>query len=59
MVKNDPKTYLKKLQKEQEQKVDIGFFKSMMCSMIAGAGASFLTNPLDMAKLRLQVQRAG
>lgn len=27
--------------------------------MIAGAGASVLTNPLDMAKLRLQVQRAG
>jgi len=25
--------------------------------MIAGAGASFLTNPLDLVKLRLQVQR--
>ena len=27
--------------------------------MQAGVMASFLTNPLDMAKLRLQVQRAG
>ena len=27
--------------------------------MIAGGMASILTNPLDMAKLRLQVQRAG
>ena len=31
----------------------------MFCSMIAGGSASILTNPLDMAKLRLQVQRAG
>lgn len=27
--------------------------------MTAGAAACFLTNPLDMAKLRMQVQRAG
>ena len=27
--------------------------------MIAGGMASILTNPLDMGKLRLQVQRAG
>ena len=27
--------------------------------MLAGGTASILTNPLDMAKLRLQVQRAG
>lgn len=31
----------------------------MFCSMIAGGMASILTNPLDMGKLRLQVQRAG
>lgn len=31
----------------------------MFCSMMAGAGASLATNPLDMAKLRMQVQRAG
>ncbi len=31
----------------------------MLCSMMAGACASIITNPLDMAKLRLQVQRAG
>ena len=27
--------------------------------MMAGGMSSILTNPLDMAKLRLQVQRAG
>ena len=37
---------------------DISFGKSMICSMMAGAMASAITNPLDMAKLRLQVQRA-
>ena len=31
----------------------------MICSMAAGSIASFLTNPLDMAKLRMQVARAG
>ena len=31
----------------------------MFCSMLAGSAASISTNPLDMAKLRLQVQRAG
>jgi hypothetical protein len=31
----------------------------MLCSMLAGAGASTITNPLDMAKLRMQVMRAG
>ena len=32
---------------------------AMLCSMQAGVCASFITNPLDLAKLRLQVQRAG
>jgi Mitochondrial carrier protein len=31
----------------------------MVSSMLAGACASTLTNPLDMAKLRMQVMRAG
>ena len=31
----------------------------MMCSMQAGIGAAVITNPLDLAKLRMQVQRAG
>jgi hypothetical protein len=31
----------------------------MACGMFAGCLAGTLTNPLDMAKLRLQVQRAG
>lgn len=64
-VKNDVNTYLKKVNKADEEgqaasrKTDIGFFQSMFCSMVAGGTASILTNPLDMAKLRLQVQRAG
>ncbi|CDW72794.1 mitochondrial carrier [Stylonychia lemnae] len=64
-VLNDPQSYLRKTNRQDEesikasQKSDIGFFQSMLCSMLAGAGASVITNPLDMAKLRLQVQRAG
>ena len=34
---------------------DISFTQAMLCSMQAGVLASVLTNPLDMAKLRLQV----
>mmetsp|Transcript_13908 Transcript_13908/g.23672 ORF Transcript_13908/g.23672 Transcript_13908/m.23672 type:complete len:331 (-) Transcript_13908:8-1000(-) len=44
---------------EESFKPEIGFFPSMICSMFAGGAASILTNPLDIAKLRLQVQRAG
>ncbi|DAZ99506.1 TPA: hypothetical protein N0F65_005378 [Lagenidium giganteum] len=32
---------------------------TLACAATAGAAASFLTNPLDLIKLRLQVQRAG
>ena len=31
----------------------------LMCSATAGGAASWLTSPLDMAKLRLQIQRMG
>lgn len=37
--------------------IDIPFPYLIACSASAGALASFLTSPLDMAKLRLQVQR--
>jgi hypothetical protein len=37
---------------------NMGFFESMVASWVAGGCASTLTNPLDLAKLRLQVQRA-
>ena len=57
-VNNDVDTYLNKVQKGSKES-DIGFFPSMFCSMVAGGAASVITNPLDMAKLRLQVQRAG
>lgn len=58
-VKNDPSTYLKKVnQKGQDGQTaahtkDIGLVKSMICSMLAGSAASIATNPLDMGKLRL------
>jgi hypothetical protein len=36
---------------------NVPFHWTVVCSCTAGAAASFLTSPLDMAKLRLQVQR--
>ena len=42
-----------------EGKENMGFVESMVCSWVAGGCASTITNPLDQAKLRLQVQRAG
>jgi len=35
----------------------LGFSESLGCAAAAGAAASVLTNPLDLVKLRLQVQR--
>ena len=37
---------------------EIGFLESTSLAGIAGFVASVLTNPLDIAKLRMQVQRA-
>lgn len=42
-----------------ESNETLGFMQSMLCSWVSGGLASTLTNPLDLAKLRLQVQRAG
>lgn len=39
--------------------VEIPFLQIVGCSASAGAIASWMTSPLDMAKLRLQVQRGG
>lgn len=36
---------------------DLPFFDLVLCSCSAGTLASWLTSPLDMAKLRLQIQR--
>ena len=58
-VNNDAQSYLKKMKRESEDAVkasheaDIGFFQAMVSSMGAGACASLITNPLDMAKLRM------
>lgn len=46
------------IQKKQvEQDYDLPFHWVVGCSASAGAAASWLTSPLDMAKLRLQIQR--
>ena len=37
--------------------IGLPFYYTVGCSAGAGAFASFLTSPLDMAKLRLQIQR--
>ncbi len=37
---------------------DSGFFKNFAVAFCTGTIASFLTNPLDIAKVRMQVQRA-
>lgn len=39
------------------QTIDIPFHHTILGSAAAGAAASWLTSPLDMAKLRLQIQR--
>lgn len=57
---------MKKLSKEHLNKVDsessketteLPFRYNVLCSASAGAAASWITSPLDMAKLRLQIQR--
>jgi Mitochondrial carrier protein len=44
-------------QGESAKQQDIPFQWTVLCSASAGALSSWLTSPLDMAKLRLQVQR--
>lgn len=58
-IKNDALSYLERAEKSAPLKQDISFVQAMLCSMMAGACASTITNPLDMAKLRMQVMRAG
>jgi hypothetical protein len=61
-VRNDAKTYIKRVNKEEiqklkELKLDINFSESLIASAMAGALSSFITNPLDLVKLRMQVER--
>ena len=57
--------YLRKVSMKDEsgrqaaRKQDLRFAQAMFCSMQAGVAAAVITNPLDLAKLRMQVQRAG
>lgn len=37
--------------------IELSFQQSLGFSAIAGAAASYITNPLDMIKLRLQIER--
>jgi hypothetical protein len=45
--------------RRQQKQKELPFHWIILSSSCAGAAASFITSPLDMAKLRLQVQRAG
>ena len=63
-VRNDAKTYIQRVKKERledlkDVKIDISFTQSMLSSALAGSLASIITNPLDLVKLRMQVQRGG
>lgn len=61
-VKNDAQTYIKKVKKEnfekENNKLNISFIESLLCSSLASSIASFITTPLDLVKFRMQVQRA-
>lgn len=63
-VRNDANTYIQRVRKQgleelKDVKLDISFSQSMMSSALAGSLASIITNPLDLVKLRMQVQRGG
>jgi hypothetical protein len=62
-VRNDAKVYLQRIKKEnleelKNHKLDISFSESLVCAGIASCLSTVLTNPLDLVKLRMQVQRA-
>jgi hypothetical protein len=50
--------YYRSREAKQIQKEDLPFTSFLLSGAVAGGMASFLTNPLDMAKLRIQVERA-
>ncbi len=66
-VRNDAKTYIKKVNKEDlsvdsndknNLKLNISFFESLLCSGLSSSLSSYITTPLDLVKFRMQVQRA-
>lgn len=60
-VKNDAKYYVEKIKdyksEDELKKQDITFMQSLICSSFSSCFASIITNPLDLVKLRMQVQR--
>lgn len=52
-IANDAHSYLQRSQDEGKKTKEVTGFQSMLCSMGAGSLASLVTNPLDMAKLRM------
>ena len=40
------------------EKKEIDFFQSLLCAGVAGSAAAWITNPLDIAKVRMQVVRS-
>ena len=55
-IDNSNKEYLKKT--SENQVIKLNFSSSVICSMFASGLSSFITSPLDLVKLRMQVQRA-
>lgn len=54
----DPGTRKNSNNDEERKGAELPFPNVVFCSASAGAAASFITSPLDMAKLRLQIQRS-
>ena len=60
-VKNDAQSYLNRVADNsiaKKEKADLSFSQSLLCSSLSNLIAGFITNPLDLVKLRMQVQRA-
>jgi len=57
-MKEFSRGYLRRNDVENDEtRTELPFQHTIMCSATAGAAASWITSPLDMAKLRLQIQR--
>eukprot|EP01040_Poterioochromonas_malhamensis_P004760 gene4760-5110_t len=50
--------FKKLVRRKNDGKQELSFSQNLLCSATAGGIASYLTNPLDIAKLRFQVQQS-